>query len=161
MGIGSPNVLCEFAKMRPQRANVAQSRAYFGDYLFSIGSVECNDKSSCVWLVVSGATQHMTYSKAYMKSYKTIFLLNAHLADDGVVQVVKTLDIGMSMTASRRRKQDVLASVWHTPKLSRNLFFVGPGMGVLSKQKRSLEAWGARWQRIVQAVYEANLCERG
>ena len=40
-----------------QRANVAQDEI-FGDYLFSVGGEVA--KSSNVWLVDSGAKQHMT-----------------------------------------------------------------------------------------------------
>ncbi|KAG3254075.1 hypothetical protein PI124_g1314 [Phytophthora idaei] len=82
----------------------------------------------------------MTYSKEYMKNYKKISPVDVHLADDGVVQAVGTGDIVMSMKTRligalslslslsltpRGAKKGKLTSVWHIPKLSRNLFSVG------------------------------------
>ncbi|KAG2892077.1 hypothetical protein PC119_g24453 [Phytophthora cactorum] len=112
-------------QQRPQRANVAQSEDNFGNYLFSVGGNTGVSKSSGVWLVDSGATQHMTYSKEYMKKYKKISPVDVHLADDGVVEVAGTGGIVMSMKTPRGTKKGVLTSVWHIPKLSRNLFSVG------------------------------------
>ncbi|CAI5746261.1 unnamed protein product [Peronospora destructor] len=48
-------------RQRPQRASIAQSEDHSDDYLFSVGESGSITKSSCVWLVDSGATQHMTY----------------------------------------------------------------------------------------------------
>uniref|UniRef100_H3H6I2 Retrovirus-related Pol polyprotein from transposon TNT 1-94-like beta-barrel domain-containing protein n=1 Tax=Phytophthora ramorum TaxID=164328 RepID=H3H6I2_PHYRM len=78
-----------------------------------------------MWLVDSGATQHMTSSNKYMRNYKTMAPVDVHLADDGVVQAVGTGDIVMSMKTPRGMKKGVLTNVWHIPKLSRNLFSVG------------------------------------
>ncbi|KAG2963263.1 hypothetical protein PC120_g27553 [Phytophthora cactorum] len=78
-----------------------------------------------MWLVDSGATQHMTYSKEYMKNFKKITPVDVHLADDGVVQALGTGDIVMSMRTPRGMKKGVLTNVWYIPKLSRNLFSVG------------------------------------
>ncbi|POM77764.1 Integrase catalytic core protein [Phytophthora palmivora] len=110
-------------RQRPQRANVADDDDDCGDYLFSVGGG--TSKSSEVWLVDSGATQHMTYSKEYMKNYKKMTPVDVHLADDGVVQAVGCGDIVMSMKSPRGIKKGVLTKVWHIPKLSRNLFSVG------------------------------------
>uniref|UniRef100_H3H9M5 GAG-pre-integrase domain-containing protein n=1 Tax=Phytophthora ramorum TaxID=164328 RepID=H3H9M5_PHYRM len=82
-------------------------------------------KPSDMWLVDSGATQHMTSSKTYMRNYKTMAPVDVHLADDGVAQAVGTGDIVMSMKTPRGMKKGVLTNVWHIPKLSRNLFSVG------------------------------------
>ncbi|KAG3058277.1 hypothetical protein PI125_g25259 [Phytophthora idaei] len=112
-------------RQRPQRANVVHSEDDSGDYLFSVGGNTGVSKSSGVWLVDSGATQHMTSSKKYMKNYKKIYPVDVHLADDGVVQAVGTGDIAMSMKTPRGMKKGVLTNVWHIPKLSRNLFSVG------------------------------------
>ena len=38
-----------------------------------------------MWLVDSGATQHMISSKTFMKTYKYFGPVDVHLADDGVV----------------------------------------------------------------------------
>ncbi|POM77524.1 LOW QUALITY PROTEIN: Copia proteinlike [Phytophthora palmivora] len=112
-------------RQRPQRANVADDDEDCGDYLFSVGGG--TTKSSEVWLVDSGATQHMTYSKECMKNYKKMTPMDVHLADDGVVQAVGSGDIVMSMKTPRGIKKGVLTKVWHIPKLSRNLFSdVGP-----------------------------------
>ncbi|KAE9565726.1 hypothetical protein CGMCC3_g18090 [Colletotrichum fructicola] len=112
-------------RQRPQRANVAQSEDDSGDFLFSVGSNKDVSKSSGMWLVDSGATQHMTYSKEYMKNFKKITPVDVHLADDGVVQALGTGDIVMSMRTPRGMKKGVLTNVWYIPKLSRNLFSVG------------------------------------
>ncbi|KAG3003164.1 hypothetical protein PC121_g25558 [Phytophthora cactorum] len=65
-----------------------------------------------MWLVDSGATQHMTYSKEYMKNFKKITPVDVHLADDGVVQALGTGDIVMSMRTPRGMKKGVLTNVW-------------------------------------------------
>ncbi|KAG3137143.1 hypothetical protein PC128_g25792 [Phytophthora cactorum] len=92
-------------RQRPQRANVAHSEDDSRDYLFSVGGNTGVSKSSGVWLVDSGATQHMTY-------YKKISPVDVHLADDGVVQVVGTGDIVMSMKTPRGTKKGMLTSVY-------------------------------------------------
>uniref|UniRef100_A0AAV1V1L6 Uncharacterized protein n=1 Tax=Peronospora matthiolae TaxID=2874970 RepID=A0AAV1V1L6_9STRA len=107
---------------RFQRANVAQDDN-LGDYLFSVGGEVA--KSSNVWLVDSGATQHMTSSKKYIKNYKVFIPVDVHLADDGVVLAIGKGDIVMSMKTPRGTKKGVLTDVWHIPMLSRDLFSVG------------------------------------
>ncbi|POM65545.1 Copia proteinlike putative [Phytophthora palmivora] len=88
-------------RQRPQRANVAGDDEDCGDYLFSVGG-------GTTKLVDSGATQHMTYSKEYMKNYKKMTPVDVHLADDGVVQAVGSGDIVMSMKTPRGIKKGVL-----------------------------------------------------
>uniref|UniRef100_A0AAV1V0D7 Retrovirus-related Pol polyprotein from transposon TNT 1-94-like beta-barrel domain-containing protein n=1 Tax=Peronospora matthiolae TaxID=2874970 RepID=A0AAV1V0D7_9STRA len=107
---------------RFQRANMAQDE-HLGDYLFSVGDEVA--KSSNVWLYDSGATQHMTSSKKFMKNYKVSNPVDVHLADDGDVQTVDKGDIVMSMKTPRGTKKGVLTDAWHIPMLSRNLFSVG------------------------------------
>uniref|UniRef100_H3H9T3 Integrase catalytic domain-containing protein n=1 Tax=Phytophthora ramorum TaxID=164328 RepID=H3H9T3_PHYRM len=75
-------------RYRSQRANVAQDEEDPGDCLFSVGRTSSTAKPSDMWLVDSGATQHMTSSKTYMRNYKTMAPVDVHLADDGVVQAV-------------------------------------------------------------------------
>ena len=82
-------------------------------------------KSSCVWLVDSDAAQHMTFSKKRMKNYKDIPPVDVHLADDGIVQAIRTGEIVMYMKTPHGMKEGMLRGVWHIPKLSRNLFSVG------------------------------------
>uniref|UniRef100_A0AAV1U7L6 CCHC-type domain-containing protein n=1 Tax=Peronospora matthiolae TaxID=2874970 RepID=A0AAV1U7L6_9STRA len=53
-------------RQRSQRASVAQVEEDSGDFLFSVDGD--HGKLSEEWLVDSGATQHMTYSKEYMKN---------------------------------------------------------------------------------------------
>ena len=110
-------------KHRFQRANVAQENDS-GDYLFSIGGTD-TIKSNNVWLVDSGATQHMTCSKTFMRNYKVFTPVDVHLADDGIVQAIGSGDIVMSMKTPQGIKKGVLTNVWHIPKLTRNLFSVG------------------------------------
>ena len=105
-----------------QRANIAQEPD-LGDYLFSVGGGK--SKSSNTWLVDSGATQHMTSSKEFMRNYKDFGPVDVHLADDGVVQAIGKGDIVMSITTRQGVKKGVLTNVWYIPKLSRNLFSVG------------------------------------
>jgi len=113
-------------RQRSQRASVAQSGDFdSGDYLFAVGVNTAAAKSSGVWLVDSGATQHMTYSKEFMTNFKNITPVDVHLADDGVVQALGTGDIVMSVTTPHGVKKGVLTNVWYIPKLSRNLFSVG------------------------------------
>ncbi|KAG6578271.1 Copia proteinlike [Phytophthora cinnamomi] len=112
-------------RQRPQQANVAQSEDDSGDFLFSVGGGSNTTKSNEVWLVDSGATQHMTSSKKFMRIYKKISPVDVHLADDGVVQAIGRGDIVMKMQTSRGVKKGVLTNVWHIPKLSRNLSSVG------------------------------------
>ena len=69
-------------RQRFQRANIAQEEE-LGDYLFLVGGNET--KSSNMWLVDSGATQHMTSSKRFMRNYKEFGPVDVHIADDGVV----------------------------------------------------------------------------
>ncbi|KAL7993401.1 hypothetical protein Plhal703r1_c70g0171071 [Plasmopara halstedii] len=64
----------------------------------------------------------MTHSKEFMKNYKVMSPVDVHLADDGVVQAVGTGDIVMTMKTPRGTKKGVLTSVWHIPRLSRNLY---------------------------------------
>lgn len=91
------------------------------EYLFSVGEAQ----ESSVWLIDSGATQHMSHTKTFMRNYKKIDSVSVHLADDGIVQAVGVGDIVMSMPSPRGMKKGVLKGVWHIPKLSRNLFSVG------------------------------------
>uniref|UniRef100_H3H9M9 CCHC-type domain-containing protein n=1 Tax=Phytophthora ramorum TaxID=164328 RepID=H3H9M9_PHYRM len=132
-------------RYRSQRANVAQDEEDPGDYLFSVGRTSSTAKPSDMWLVDSGATQHMTSSNKYMRNYKTMAPVDVHLADDGVVQAVGTGDIVMSMKTPRGMKKGVLTNVWHIPKLSRNLFSVGrftKDVGLIERFKARLVAKG-------------------
>uniref|UniRef100_A0AAV1TQA7 CCHC-type domain-containing protein n=1 Tax=Peronospora matthiolae TaxID=2874970 RepID=A0AAV1TQA7_9STRA len=76
------------------------------------------------WIIDSGATQHMSFSKRFMTDYKTIDF-NVHLADDAVMQAFGTGNVVMMMKTPSGAKKGVLTNVWHIPKLSRNLFSVG------------------------------------
>ncbi|KAG6590559.1 gag-pol polyprotein [Phytophthora cinnamomi] len=101
-------------RQRPQRANVAQSEDDSGDFLFSVGGGSNTTKSNEVWLVDSGATQHMTSSKKFMRNYKKISPVDVHLADDGVVQAIGRGDIVMKMQTPRGVKKGVLTNVAHS-----------------------------------------------
>ncbi|CEG46576.1 FOG: Transposon-encoded proteins with TYA, reverse transcriptase, integrase domains in various combinations, partial [Plasmopara halstedii] len=118
---------------------------------FSVGGNKCVPKSSCVWLVDSGATQHMTYSKEYMKNYKVMTPVDVHLANDGIVQAVGSGDIVMTMDTPCGMKKGVLTLVWHIPNLSRNLFSVGRftkdvGPVTFERDGCFAEAKGLRWK---------------
>ena len=138
-------------RQRSQTANIAEVEDDSGDFLFSVGGDTSATKSDCVWLVDSGATQHMTYSKEYMKNYKVISPVDVHLADDGVVQAVGTGDVVMSIKTPRGTKKGMLTGVWHIPKLSRNLFSVGrftKDVGPVTFERHGCfaEAKGLRWK---------------
>uniref|UniRef100_A0AAV1TUT6 Retrovirus-related Pol polyprotein from transposon TNT 1-94-like beta-barrel domain-containing protein n=1 Tax=Peronospora matthiolae TaxID=2874970 RepID=A0AAV1TUT6_9STRA len=107
---------------RLQRASVAQVEENSGAFLFSVNGD--NIKLSEEWLVDSGATQHMTYSKEYMKNYQKISPVDVNLAVDGVVQAVGKGVIILSMRTKHGVKKGVLTGVWQIPKLTRNLFSV-------------------------------------
>ena len=137
-------------RYRSQRANVAQIEDS-GDYLFSVGGSSGSAKPNDVWLVDLGATQHMTNSKKFMKSYKVFPPIDVHLADDGVVQAIRSGDIVMSMKTSHGMKKGVLTNVWHIPKLPRNLFSVGRftkdvGPVVFGKKGCFAETKGVKWK---------------
>ncbi|KAF1332324.1 Integrase catalytic core protein, partial [Globisporangium splendens] len=113
-------------RQRPQRANVAHNQDEdSGDFLFAVGKGSGDDAKNPTWLIDSGATQHMSYSKRFMTKYKTIDPVDVHLADDGVVQAIGSGDIVMMMKTPSGVKKGVLTNVWHIPKLTRNLFSVG------------------------------------
>uniref|UniRef100_A0AAV1UD57 Retrovirus-related Pol polyprotein from transposon TNT 1-94 n=1 Tax=Peronospora matthiolae TaxID=2874970 RepID=A0AAV1UD57_9STRA len=136
-------------RYRSQRANVAQEEDS-GDCLFSIGETT-SAKSSDIWLVDSGATQHMTCSKKFMRNYKGFDAVDVHLADDGIVQAIGSGDIVMSMKTPQGMKKGVLTNVWHIPKLSRNLFSVGRftkdvGPVTFTKDGCYGEAKGTKWK---------------
>lgn len=139
-------------RQRPsQRANIAQSKEDSGDYLFSVGGNSRTTKSSCVWLVDSNATQHMTFSKEYMKNYKNMSPVDVRLADDGVIQAIGAGDIVMSMKTPSGIKQGMLREVWHIPNLSRYLFSVGRftkdvGPVTLESDGCFVKAKGLQWQ---------------
>ena len=82
-------------------------------------------KSSNMWLVDSGATQHMTSSIELIRKYKDFGPVEVHLADDGVVQAIGKGDIVMLTRTRQGVKKGVLTDAWHIPKLSQNLFSVG------------------------------------
>uniref|UniRef100_A0AAV1UTV3 CCHC-type domain-containing protein n=1 Tax=Peronospora matthiolae TaxID=2874970 RepID=A0AAV1UTV3_9STRA len=102
-------------RQRSQRASVAQVEEDSGDFLFSVDGD--NIKLIEEWLVDSGATQHIAYSKECIKNYQKISPVDVHLADDGVVQAVGKGDIIMSMRTKHGVKKGVLTGVWHLPKL--------------------------------------------
>ncbi|KAF1332328.1 Integrase catalytic core protein, partial [Globisporangium splendens] len=113
-------------RQRPQRANVAHNQDEdSGDFLFAVGKGSGDDAKNPTWLIDSGATQHMSYSKRFMTKYKTIDPVDVHLADDGVVQAIGSGDIVMMMKTPSGVKKGVLTNVWHISKLTRNLFSVG------------------------------------
>ncbi|KAF1334706.1 Integrase catalytic core protein, partial [Globisporangium splendens] len=113
-------------RQRPQRANVAHNQDEdSGDFLFAVGKGSGDGAKNPTWLIDSGATQHMSYSKRFMINYKNIDPVDVHLADDGVVQAIGSGDIVMTMKTPSGDKKGVLTNVWHIPKLTRNLFSVG------------------------------------
>ena len=65
-----------------------------------------------MWLVDSGATQIMTFSKEILKNYKKINPVDVHLADNGVVQAVGTDDIIMSMKTRIEEGSDYISGIF-------------------------------------------------
>ena len=94
-----PARICENADRQRStlRANIAQSEDDSGGFRFSVAGNSRTTKLSCEWLVDSGATQHMTFSRKIVENYLNISPKNVHLADDGVVQAIGTGDIVMSL----------------------------------------------------------------
>uniref|UniRef100_A0AAV1VK26 Integrase catalytic domain-containing protein n=1 Tax=Peronospora matthiolae TaxID=2874970 RepID=A0AAV1VK26_9STRA len=91
-----------------------------------------------IWLVDSGATQHMTCSKKFMRNYKGFDAVDVHLADDGIVQAIGSGDIVMSMKTPPRDEE-------------RNLFSVGRftkdvGPVTFTKDGCYGEAKGTKWK---------------
>ncbi|CEG44123.1 FOG: Transposon-encoded proteins with TYA, reverse transcriptase, integrase domains in various combinations [Plasmopara halstedii] len=91
------------------RANVAQFEDS-GDYLFAIGGSSDSVQANGVWLVDSGATQHMTSSKRVMRNYKAFSPIDVHLTEAGVVQAISSGDIVMPMKTSHGLKKGVLTN---------------------------------------------------
>ena len=113
-------------RQRPQRANVVRNQdGDSGDFLFSVDNVSSSQSKNTAWLIDSGATQHMPYSKEFMVDYKTIDPVIVHLEDDGVLEAIKSGNVGMTMKTPSDIKKGVLTNGWYIPKLSRNLFSVG------------------------------------
>lgn len=110
-------------RYRSQGVNVAQEDDS-SNYLFPI-SEETSVKSSDIWLVDSGATQHMTCSKKFMRNYKVFDAGDVYLADDRIVQAIGSGDIVVPMKTPQGMKKGVLANVQHILQLFRNLFSVG------------------------------------
>ncbi|CEG35175.1 copia proteinlike [Plasmopara halstedii] len=109
-------------RQRPaQCTNITQSKDDSGDFLCSVGENARDAKSSHVWLVDSGATQHMTFSKAFMKNYKGISPVDVHLADKGFVQAIGTRDIAVAHGI----KKGMLRGAWYIPQVLRIFFSVG------------------------------------
>ena len=94
------------------------------DYLFMARDNASGHADASSWLIDSGATQHMTCSKACLKNYRAIKRVRVHLADDGTVEAIDCDDVEMVMETPRGPRKGVLTNVWYIPKLSRNLFSV-------------------------------------
>lgn len=83
-----------------------------------------DDDEGAIWLIDSGATQHMTHSKTVLTGYRSIKPVKVHLADDGTVEAIGCGDVEMVMQTQHGPRIGVLKNVWHVPRLSRNLFSV-------------------------------------
>ena len=100
------------------------------DYLFmahvsAVGTESgSSQESSKIWLIDSGATQHMTHSKSVFSNFRSIKSVKVHLADDGIVEAIGCGDVEMTMNTPCGLRKGVLTNVWFVPKLSRNLFSV-------------------------------------
>ena len=90
-------------------SNIAQEQQ-FGDYIFSVGGGKSN--SINMWLVDSGATQHMTNFKELIRRFKEFGPVDVHLADDGVAQAIGKGDIVMSMRTRQGVKKGDFKNVW-------------------------------------------------
>ena len=96
---------------RPQRANVAHNQDEdSSDFLFANDKESDDDSKNPTWLIDSGATQHMSYSKRFMTKYKTIDPVDVYLADDGVVQAIGSGDLVMTMETPIVVKKGVLTT---------------------------------------------------
>lgn len=67
----------------------------------------------------------MTCFKKFMQSHKVFAAVDAHLADDEIIQATGSGDFVASMNTPQGMEKGVLTNVWHISKLSRNRFSVG------------------------------------
>ena len=151
-------------RQRFQRANVVRNEDP-GEYLFLVEKVKDKSSSASAWMIDSGATQHMSHTKFFMKHYKKIDPIDVHLADDGVVEAIGIGDIVMSMKTPSGTTKGVLISVWHIPKLSRNLFSVGRFTNdvtpvTFDNNGCTVQLKGAKWNidtRVGKGLFKLNM----
>ncbi|GMF42750.1 unnamed protein product [Phytophthora lilii] len=152
---------------RGRNEQVSRDKEESDNFLFLVGGESKTTKSSDKWLVDSGAPQHMTYSKEYMKNYKKMSPVDVHLADDGVVQAVGTGDIVMSMKTSRGTKKGVLTNLWHPQVVAQPVFGRALYQGCWSRDLRDgrmlrgskgsqVEARRSRRKKTLQAVHDTS-----
>ncbi|KAG2759099.1 hypothetical protein Pcac1_g28831 [Phytophthora cactorum] len=112
-------------QQRPQRANVAQSEDNFGNYLFSVWWQHgCLQVEWCVAGRLGCDAAHDVLEGVHEEIQED---LSGGRASRGrrCGRGGGDRRIVMSMKTPRGTKKGVLTSVWHIPKLSRNLFSVG------------------------------------
>ncbi|KAF1318440.1 Gag-pol polyprotein, partial [Globisporangium splendens] len=152
---------------RQQHAHFARDDTGFddNDYLFMARDDVGGHADVSIWLIDSGATQHMTCSKACLKNCRAIKPVQVHLADDGTVEAIGCGDVEMMMETPRGPRKGVLTNVWYIPKLSRNLFAVSRftkdvGPITFDVDKCFVKLKGASWtigKRIGKGLFKLSM----
>ncbi|KAF1318445.1 Integrase catalytic core protein, partial [Globisporangium splendens] len=154
-------------RRRQQHAHFARDDTGFddNDYLFMARDDVGGHADASIWLIDSGATQHMTCSKACLKNYRAIKPVQVHLADDGTVEAIGCGDVEMMMETPRGPRKGVLTNVWYIPKLSQNLFAVSRftkdvGPITFDVDKCFVKLKGASWtigKRIGKGLFKLSM----
>ncbi|KAH9070516.1 hypothetical protein Ae201684P_002873 [Aphanomyces euteiches] len=77
-------------------------------------------KEETMWFIDSGATNHMTNSKANMINYKAMKTIKVHLADNDMIEAIGRGDIVMELATPEGPKRGVLKDVWQSVSFEKN-----------------------------------------
>ncbi|KAF0733958.1 hypothetical protein Ae201684_009136 [Aphanomyces euteiches] len=82
--------------------------------------IEDEVKEETMWFIDSGATNHMTNSKANMINYKAMKTIKVHLADNDMIEAIGRGDIVMELATPEGPKRGVLKDVWQSVSFEKN-----------------------------------------
>ncbi|KAH9095789.1 hypothetical protein LEN26_017690 [Aphanomyces euteiches] len=82
--------------------------------------IEDEVKEETMWFIDSGATNHMTNSKANMINYKAMKTTKVHLADNDMIEAIGRGDIVMELATPEGPKRGVLKDVWQSVSFEKN-----------------------------------------
>ena len=107
------------------QANKASSSASSGGFAFmATHKAATREPKSIKWIIDSGASQHMTYSKDQLEDYEEMEMQSVHLADKTVLEAIGK---GTATIWTRVGGNNVpcrIKNVWLVPKLERSLLSV-------------------------------------
>ncbi|KAH9192609.1 hypothetical protein AeNC1_005421 [Aphanomyces euteiches] len=155
--------MMKYPREQKKRANVASVAKEASSWLFMASEDEAKEET--MWFIDSGATNHMTNSKANMINYKAMKAIKVHLADNYVIEAIGRGDIVMELATPEGPKRGVLKGVWYLPRLSRNLFsfsqFTSQGISVsIEKNTCVMEKSGTKFaidERFGKNLYKLKM----